>query len=957
MMGMTSATSDMTLRRKLMLAMAFAGLIPLLIAGVITTVSTSFALHDSAKNQLESLKAAKKSQVESYFSQVRNQVTTLSDSEMTISAMREFSYNMYDLSIQLPQSKQEKIDALTSFYQNEFLNEFKKHKVANKIPSIDSLIPTKEPTLSAQFSYIVNNDNPLGNKDKLVRGIEESSYHDTHAKYHPKFRSYLNKFGYYDIFLIEPEQGHIVYSVFKEVDFGTSVLNGSYKDSGLAKAFEAARNIDVTDQARLIDFTFYTPSYGKPASFIASPIFDGNERIGVLVFQMPIGVINDIMQTSDGLGETGETFLVGDDNLMRSQSRFIDTNTILRTSINTQATTNIANNLTGSDTITNHLGHGVLSAFAPLTVTDLNWGIITEIDESEAFSAISTLIWETVIIAVVSIVILLGCALTFSRSLTDPLVEAITIAKSIAEGQLNNTINRKGKNEIGQLLSALGNMQDNLNERTKATQRELGINTRIKQALDNVSGNVMVLNKTHKVVYSNNALLNLLQRHVDIFKLPADNIGGFKSSDVLGAMNISSAALVGFDKQQQLESVVGGLTLQFTSNPVFDVTGEQLGTVVEIVDRTPEVKTQNEIQQVVDNALLGDFSERIEIEDKEGFFKSFSGSINQLVDVSDRVTTDALRIFSALAKGDLTETMTAQYNGQFEQLKIDANATVEKLTTIVSKIQQSANSVNNEARHLSDGNEDLHKRTVEQSASLEETNVALIEVTATVQDNSTYASTAHVLAQKARDYAEQGGDVVQKAISAMENINHSTSNISEIISLIDNIAFQTNLLALNAAVEAARAGEQGRGFAVVAGEVRNLAGRSAAAAKDIKNLISDAQNKVSDGSTLVTDTGETLQKIINSVSKVSTVVANIDNASTSQSSSMEEINQTTKHLENITVKNSELVSLAAKSSTNLTSHAQELEQLIAFFQVQNTTSNTEPSTPIEDSYKSNNLIV
>ncbi|WP_435276612.1 methyl-accepting chemotaxis protein [Psychrobium sp. nBUS_13] len=955
MMGMTSATSNMTLKRKLMLAMTFAGLIPLLIAGVINTVSTSFALHDSAKNQLESLKAAKKSQVESYFAQVRNQVTTFSDSEMIISAMREFTYNIYDLSRQLPQSEQEKIDALTRFYQNEFLSEFKKHKATNQIPSIDSLIPTEEPSLSAQFSYIANNDNPLGSKDKLMRGIEESSYHDSHAKYHPKFRNYLNKFGYYDIFLIEPDQGHIVYSVFKEVDFGTSVLNGSYQDSGLAKAFKAARNIDVTDQAKLIDFTFYTPSYGEPVSFIASPIFDGNERIGVLVFQMPIGVINNIMQTSDGLGETGETFLVGDDKLMRSQSRFSNTNTILRTPVDTQATTNIANNLTGSDTITNHLDHSVLSAFAPLKITDLNWGIIAEIDESEAFSAISTLIWETVIIAVITIAVLFGCALAFSRSLSEPLVEAITVAKSIADGKLDNTINRNRNNEIGQLLSALGNMQDNLNERNKATQRELGINTRIKQALDNVSGNVMVLSKTHKVVYSNNALLNLLQRHIDIFKLPTDNIGGFKSSEVFGTMGISSAALVGFNTQQQQESIVGGLTLQFTSNPVFDVTGEQLGTVVEIVDRTPEVKTQNEIQQVVDNALAGDFSERIAIEDKMGFFKSFSDSINQLVDVSDQVTTDALRIFSALAKGDLTQTITAEYKGQFEQLKIDANATVEKLTTIVSKIQQSANSVNSEARHLSDGNEDLHKRTVEQSASLEETNVALIEVTATVQDNSTYASTAHILAQKARDYAEQGGDVVQKAISAMENINHSTSNISEIISLIDNIAFQTNLLALNAAVEAARAGEQGRGFAVVAGEVRNLAGRSAAAAKDIKNLIGDAQNKVSDGSTLVADTGETLQNIIDSVSEVSTVVANIDNASTSQSSSMEEINQTTKHLENITVKNSELVSLAAKSSTNLTSHAQELEHLIAFFQVQNNSSNAKPSTPVKASFESDSL--
>jgi len=251
----------------------------------------------------------------------------------------------------------------------------------------------------------------------------------------------------------------------------------------------------------------------------------------------------------------------------------------------------------------------------------------------------------------------------------------------------------------------------------------------------------------------------------------------------------------------------------------------------------------------------------------------------------------------------------------------------------VSRIQQSALSVNNEAHQLSAGNEDLHKRTIEQSASLEETNEALIEITSTVSNNSDYANDAHVLSQKAHNFAEQGGKVVQKAISAMENINSSTSNISEIISLIDNIAFQTNLLALNAAVEAARAGEQGRGFAVVAGEVRNLAGRSASAAKDIKTLIRDAQGKVSDGSSLVSETGDTLQNIIDSVNDVSSVVANIASASITQSSSMTEISQTTKHLESITIKNSELVSMASASSQNLTNHAQELEQLIAFFTV------------------------
>lgn len=945
MMGFTSTAHNMKLKRKMMLAMTFAGLLPLLIAGIINTISTTNALHTSAKNQLHSLKSAKKSQIESYFSQIRNQVTTLSDSEMTISAMHEFTNNIYDLSVQLPQTKSEKLSALNDYYTNHYLEEFKKHKTTTTLPNINALIPTQEPALSAQFSYIANNSYPLGSKDQLMQGNSQSTYHKSHAKYHPKFRNYLTKFGYYDIFLVEPNSGQIVYSVFKEIDYGTSLITGPHKNSNLALAYSQALNLTTTNQAKLVDFSIYTPSYGEPASFISSPIFDNEQLIGVLIFQMPVGVINNIMQTGEGLGETGETYLVGNDKFMRSQSRFSEQNNILSTLVDTEATSNIANQINGSDMIKDYRGIDVLAAYSPLKITDLNWGIIAEIDESEASAAIDALILKTVIIALITITILIFCAVTFSKSLSEPLIEAISIAKSIAKGKLNNPIHAKGKNEISELLRALDDMQNNLNQRIETTQRELAINTRIKQALENVRVNVMVLNKNHKVVYANKALLASLKQHREVFKLPYNDIGGMESKKVLAAMNIDNSTLVGFGSQQRCQSEIQGVSLSFTANPVFSEEGEQLGTVIEIFDRTEEVNTQNEIQQVVDNALLGDFSQTITLEDKNGFFESFSRSINLLIDVSERVTNDAVRVFSALAKGDLTHAIDTEYHGKFEQLKKDANSTIKQLTSIVSQIQQSAYSVNNEAQQLANGNEDLHKRTVEQSASLEETNVALAEITSTVADNSVYASEAHVLAQKARQFAEQGGDVVQRAISAMENINHSTSNISEIISLIDNIAFQTNLLALNAAVEAARAGEQGRGFAVVAGEVRNLAGRSAAAAKDIKNLISDAQKKVSDGSTLVTDTGETLQNIIDSVAKVSSVVANIDNASTSQSSSMTEINQTTKHLERITLKNSELVSLATTSSTNLTNHASQLEQLIDFFNVEN------EQTPNRHEYK------
>jgi methyl-accepting chemotaxis protein len=926
--------SDMKLKRKMMLAMTIAGLLPILITGGINIFATSHALNNAAIHQLESLSSVKKSQIESYFTQIRNQVITLAHSTMTVNAMREFSQSIKSLPTQTTVSIDEKIEKLTSFYQTQFLPEHKKNQPSSPLPALEDLMPMSEPALTSQYLYIANNRHPLGSKDKMVTGEEVTDYHQAHEIYHPKYQSYLAKFSLYDIFLIEPTHGQIVYSVFKEIDYGTSLLTGPHQKSNLAIAFKKGLELDENDDAKLIDFASYTPSYGAVASFISAPIYKNNELIGVLVFQMPVGVINGIMQNKDGLGESGETYLVGSDKLMRSQSRFTTENSILSTKIDTQATQYIIDNQSGSGIISDYWGVNVLSAYAPLKIIDLNWGVIAEIDESEALASINNIIYITILIAILTTGILIFSAVLFSKTLSEPLIKAVVVAREIADGKLDNIIEVDGKNEVNELLLALQEMQNNLNQRTIAAAHELSINTRIKQALDCVSGNVMVLNKDHKIVYTNDALNRLFKRHQMTFNLQESDIANSEAQKVLALLNINSTLLTGFNTQQTAQSVIGSISLTFIANAVMTPSGEHLGTVIEISDKTLEIDTQNEIQQVVDNALMGNFNERIVIENKIGFFASFSTSINQLIDVSDKVTNDALRIFSALSKGDLTQQITNQYHGQFDQLKNDANSTVEKLTKIVSQIQQSALNVNNEANHLSEGNEDLHKRTVEQSASLEETNVALLEITSTVTKNSDYAREAHVLSQKARNFAEQGGEVVQKAITAMENINHSTTNISEIISLIDNIAFQTNLLALNAAVEAARAGDQGRGFAVVAGEVRNLAGRSASAAKDIKNLISDSQGKVNDGSTLVSDTGETLKNIINSVTDVSSVVENIASASALQSSSMTEINQTTKHLENITIKNSELVSMASLSSKNLTSHAQELEHLITFFTVE-----------------------
>lgn len=457
----------MKLRGRLLLAFLACGLTPTILISALNIWSASngarslseqtmVAFRENTQSQLQAVRDLKAQAIQEYFQFIGDQVRTMSGDQAIIEATPQLIQAVNQLPSELelnPETVAKLRGELSGYYDSVFGSEFR--KINNNVdpqtaPKLNAL---SADTIALQIAYICKNSNPLGKKHLLDSVANNTSYDQIHQRIHPSVRNYVDAFGYYDIFIADNESGKIVYSVFKELDFGTSLLDGPFASTNIGEAFRLSRNAQDPNAVHLVDFNSYWPSYLAPASFISSPIFSAGKQVGVLIFQLPLDRINQNMARSIGFGESSESYVVGPDHLLRSDSsRSPEQYNVVKSfregtagRIKSDAIDAALAGKSGSLEGANYKGESVVTAYAPINLLGLNWAIITEVATSEIYakaeelrslsdSTQASMFWFSVVSGLLIAVGVLAVAFYVIRAIMRPVNATVTTLKNIAEG-------------------------------------------------------------------------------------------------------------------------------------------------------------------------------------------------------------------------------------------------------------------------------------------------------------------------------------------------------------------------------------------------------------------------------------------------------------------------------------------------------------------------------------------
>jgi methyl-accepting chemotaxis protein len=543
-------------------------------------------------------------------------------------------------------------------------------------------------------------------------------------------------------------------------------------------------------------------------------------------------------------------------------------------------------------------------------------------EASNHFDLINYIMWAVLILSWM-IAAIIGWVSV--RAIFRPLDELNNSVSRLAAGDKNLVIEATKRNdELGVIARSLDSV------------RAHGVlSARIQAAVNNISGNVIISSPEGKILLANNSALNLLkvlQKEIRE-KDSSFSIDDISSSSTHAFLTPSEREGLEHSQTPLVKQIsFGTYTISLTAIPARNSFGDYLGFVIELKDMTSDLKFESEIQALIQSSKEGDLDRRIDLAGQSGFLEKFGIGLNTRNQIWHQMIEELDKAFQELSKGNMTVSVHPTYDsGKWKTIGDNANNAVDKIRDTLGKAYETIQNIILGSSHILTGAESLARRSEQQASTLEETAASMEELSSTVKHNAENSQQVSQLAHAAKGKAEKGGEIVGHAIEAISHIEESSSKMTEIISVIEEIAFQTNLLALNAAVEAARAGEAGKGFAVVADEVRSLAQRSAQASKQIKTLILDSNQQVKDGVSLVHQTGSTLKEIVDSIKQVADLITEIANASREQSYGVEQINVAVNQLDEVTQKNASMAQESTVTAQALSDQSQNLLHLMDFF--------------------------